>query len=112
LERITGRHGDRVVRPDGETLSVLGFVWVFHCLNEVHRWQVVQTSPTALKVRYDAPEWFDPRPLEERLRSLCGSAMTITLAPSEPIEQTPHGKHPVVIVDEAATAGLAGSQRR
>jgi phenylacetate-CoA ligase len=104
LERIAGRRGDRIRLPDGRRLSMVAFVSVFHRVCEVRRWQAVQVAPTVLKVRYEAPQSFDPRQLQRYLRELCGPDMAIVLAPSEPIERSPQGKHRVVIIEDDGSA--------
>ena len=97
LQRILGRRGDTVRLPDGRELSVIMFVSIFRQLPEVRRWQAVQTRPDTLKLRYEASASFDPQRLEHYVRQLCGDGVKIVLAPSEPIQRTPQGKHRVVL---------------
>ena len=100
LERLAGREGDRLVLLDGKEMSLPALTHCFWDTRNVRRWQIVQEGSRRLVVRLDAGPGFAPQESDLILRALrlqCGDEVDIRITTSEPIEQTPGGKHRIVV---------------
>lgn len=100
LERVAGRTVDRLVMPDGSTLSGLAFGHIFMDTPHVRRWQVVQSAPQRLSVRLDVEEGYgeaEAALIVREVRALAGVGVDVVLEPGSPMERTSGGKHKLVV---------------
>jgi len=101
LERVEGRLADLVATPDGAYLVPHFFVVLFKNLHQVHRYQVVQDRPDALRFRLVAKPGADRPGIEAAVSRQLAAATRRTLQSEfEWVEEIPlagAGKRRLVI---------------
>ncbi|HVR10064.1 MAG TPA: hypothetical protein VMW75_18610 [Thermoanaerobaculia bacterium] len=101
LERVEGRLADLVATPDGAYLVPHFFVVLFKNLHQVHRYQVVQDRPDALRFRLVAKPGADRPGIEAAVSRQLAAATRRTLRSEfEWVEEIPlagAGKRRLVI---------------
>ncbi len=100
FERLGGRDGDALHLPDGRRIAMPALTHCFWDTEHVRRWQIVQRAPDEITIRLEVDAGYDEREetvILEAIRRQIGELATVRVTTAEALEQTPGGKHRVVI---------------
>ena len=103
LASVDGRVQETILLPNGEKLTAL---FIPHMMKEfgwIRRYQVVQDSDRAIRIRVVADMALTPEltgPVEDALRPKVGPDMRIAFERVDHLEKTPSGKTPIVVQAE------------
>ncbi|MFC2144690.1 hypothetical protein ACFLQM_03280 [Acidobacteriota bacterium] len=111
LSALDGRLQDRLTSPSGRELPAIFFSSLFRNLRSLTKYQLEQTSPTRVEVRYvreGAAAAEEAGRIASEVRSQFGSEVAVDLTEVPEIPLTPRGKSRLVIGSE--TGGIRPAQ--